>query len=146
MKFNSEITIDLPRDRVLELFDNAENMAKWQPTLLHYEFLEGTPGQVGGKMKLAYKMGKGTLEMVETIVRRDLPDHFDCTYDAKGVHNIVRNQFLESNGKTVWKSENEFQFKGFMKLMGMIMPGAFKKESDKIMQNFKAFAEREGPN
>ena len=37
--------------------------------------------------------------------------------------------------------ENEFQFKGFMKLIGFFMPGAFEKQSFKYMKDFKAFAE-----
>ncbi|WP_337251640.1 hypothetical protein [Maribacter halichondriae] len=38
--------------------------------------------------------------------------------------------------------ETDFQFEGFMmKTMGFLMPGAFKKQSKKYMEDFKAFAE-----
>ena len=30
MRYTSEVFIDLPINRVLELFDNPENMKKWQ--------------------------------------------------------------------------------------------------------------------
>jgi hypothetical protein len=40
-------------------------------------------------------------------------------------------------------TEQEFQFSGFMKLIGMFMPGAFKKQSCKYMNAFKEFAERQ---
>ena len=64
------------------------------------------------------------------------------TYDTKGVHNIQKNYFKDEGDKTRWVSETEFQFSGFgMKLMGFLMPGAFKKQSFKYMQDFKAFAE-----
>ncbi|MEO2058942.1 MAG: SRPBCC family protein, partial [Mesonia sp.] len=39
-------------------------------------------------------------------------------------------------------SESEFQFSSFaMKVMGFLMPGAFKKQSLKYMKDFKAFVE-----
>jgi hypothetical protein len=42
---------------------------------------------------------------------------------------------------TKWRSESEFQFSNFMmKAMGFLMPGAFKKQSLKYINNFKAFA------
>ena len=142
MKYTVEIDIELPRSRVIELFDSTENMPKWQEGFISAEHLSGTPGEVGAKMKLKYKMGKREIEMVETITKRNLPDEFAGTYDAKGVHNIVDNTFIEiSNSKTKWVAYQEFQMKGMMKIIAFIMPGAFKKQSMKYMKDFKAFAE-----
>ena len=142
MKYTVEIDIDLPRDRVIELFDSTENMKHWQEGLVSAEHLSGTPGEVGAKMKLKYKMGKREVEMIETITKRNLPDEFAGTYDAKGVHNIVDNTFIEiSESKTKWVAYQEFQMKGMMKIIAFIMPGAFKKQSMKYMKDFKAFAE-----
>ena len=142
MKYTVEIDIDLPRSRVIELFDSTENMKKWQEGLVSAEHLSGTPGEVGAKMKLKYKMGKREVEMIETITKRNLPDEFAGTYDAKGVHNIVDNTFIEiSDSKTKWVAYQEFQMKGMMKIIAFIMPGAFKKQSMKYMKDFKAFAE-----
>jgi hypothetical protein len=39
--------------------------------------------------------------------------------------------------------EQEFQFKGFMKIIGFLFPGAFKKQSLKYLVDFKQFAEIE---
>lgn len=143
MKYRNVIVIDLPRDHVIKLFDNAENMKYWQEGLINYEHLSGTPGEQGAKMKLNYKMGKREIEMIETITKRELPEVFNGTYEAKGVFNIVGNKFeiLDEN-KTLWTSENEFRFKGFMKIVAFLMPGAFKKQSMKYMKDFKAFAEK----
>lgn len=143
MRYTNEIEIDLPRNRVIELFDSSENMKFWQPELISFEHLSGMPGQVGAKSRLKYKMGKREVEMVETITKRNLPDEFDGTYDAKGVHNIILNKFIEvSPGKTKWVSDCEFQFSGFMKIIAFLMPGAFKKQSQKYLEQFKSFAEQ----
>ena len=126
MKYSVSITIDKPVDEVVALFDNVDNMKKWMEGLESFEHISGTPGEVGAKSRLKFKMGKREIEMIETIT----------------ANNIVKNSFEPLSGnKTKYSTEQEFQFKGFMKLMGLLMPGAFKKQSMKYLQDFKAFAE-----
>ena len=142
MKYNQEIEINLPRNRVIELFDNPDNMSSWQPELVSFENISGTPGQEGAKSRLKYKMGKREVELIETVTRRALPDEFTGTYETKGVFNRISNFFREVDGqKTIWRAENEFEFSGMMKMMAMFAPGMFKKQSYKYMQLFKEFAE-----
>lgn len=143
MKYTSEIEINQPVARVVELFDNADNMSKWMEGLQSFEPISGTHGQVGAKAKLKFKMGKREIEMIETITVRNLPDEFSGTYEAKGVFNVVKNRFVSLPGnRTKYISEQEFEFKGFMKIIGFLMPGAFKKQSMKYLADFKKFAEQ----
>jgi carbon monoxide dehydrogenase subunit G len=145
MKYTVETEINLPIARVVELFDDPENLKHWQPGLISFELISGTPGQTGAKSKLKYKMGKREIEMIETITVRNLPQEFSGTYEAKGVFNIVKNYFRPvSDNKTKYINETEFQFSGFMKLIGFLMPGAFRKESEKYLRQFKEFAEKQG--
>ena len=142
MHYTVEIDLDLPRDRVIELFDSSENLRKWQRGLQVFEPLEGEPGQPGATSRLVFQMGRRKIEMIETITERNLPDSFAGTYDAKGVHNVVRNRFVElAPDRTKWISENEFEFSGFMKLVGLLAKSAFPKQSLEYLQDFKAFAE-----
>lgn len=143
MRYTISIDIELPREKVIELFDNTDNLKQWQPGLQKTEHLSGEPGQAGAKMKMYYKMGKREIEMIETVTLRELPEKFHGTYDANGVHNIQENYFeVIDQNKTRWTSISEFQFNNFsMKVMGWIMPGAFKKQSKKYMTLFKDFAE-----
>ena len=143
MKYQNEIEIDLPVNKVVELFDNPENLKHWMPGLQSFEHISGTPGQPGAKSRLFYKMGKREIEMIETITNRNLPDEFAGTYEAKGVYNVVSNKFIPvAANKTNWVTDNEFRFSGFMKLMGWFMPGAFKKQSQQYLELFKTFAEK----
>ncbi len=142
MKYTTEIEIEKPIDKVIELFDNADNLKKWMEGLQSFEHISGTPGQPGAKSRLFFKMGKREVEMIETITVRNLPDEFSGTYEAKGVFNVVKNRFEKlSDTKTKYITENEFQFSGFMKIVAFLMPGAFKKQSFKYLELFKAFAE-----
>lgn len=144
MKYTNQITINQPVAKVIELFDNADNMQYWMPGFKSYEFIEGVPGQVGSKMKLTFKMGNREMVLVETITVRNLPHEFSGTYEQKGVYNVVKNFFSAvDENTTLYTSESEFQFSTFgMKLLGWLMPGAFKKQSQKYLEQFKAFAEK----
>jgi len=147
MKYTCDIVIDKPIDEVIALFDNPDNMEKWQPGFISHEHISGESGMPGAKMRLKYKMGKRDIEMVETILTRNLPEEFSGTYEAKGVYNIVKNSFEPiGENKTMWKTYQEFKFSGFMKIIGFLMPGSFKKQSMKYMELFKEFAESTSTN
>lgn len=142
MRYQLETTINLPRDRVIELFDSFENLKLWQEGLISHEHLSGEPGQPGAKTRLLYDMGRRRIEMTETIITRDLPDEFSGTYDAKGVHNIVRNYFHDQGETTRWVLDSDFRFHGLMRLMSLFMPSSmFKKQTRGTMDAFKRFAE-----
>lgn len=142
MKYTIEIDIDLPRERVIELFDNPDNMQHWQPGFISFEHMEGTPGQVGAKSKINYNVKGRKFELIETITVKNLPDEFSGTFEAKGMFNKINNYFTEEGpNKTKWTSENEFIPKGFLKILAWLMPSSFKKSSMKYLTNFKEFAE-----
>lgn len=146
MKYSNQVIINKPIGRVIELFDSVENLYKWMPGLLSYEHISGEPGHAGAKAKLKFKMGKREIEMIETVTLRDLPHEFSGTYEAKGIYNPQRNLFIAIDANTTkYESISEFQFKGFgMKLLGLLMPNAFKKQSQIYLDKFKEFVESEG--
>lgn len=141
MKYSTETVIDLPRERVIELFDDPDNLPKWMDGLVSFRHISGEPGQPGAKSELVHQMGKRRIEMVETIVVRDLPERFDGTYEAKGVWNLVENRFFDEGDQTRWKVNTEFRCSGFLKVMAWLMPGAFRKQTAKHQADFKRFAE-----
>lgn len=142
MKYTVEVTINRPRQKVVELFDNPELMPKWQKGFVSMQHVSGEVGQPGAKSNLVYDMNGRKIEMVETIITRNLPDEFSATYDARGVHNVVVNRFYEDGpDKTRWVMENEFNFSGFMALIGLLMPGSFRKQTLEDINRFKTFAE-----
>ncbi len=144
MKYTCEVIINKPVEKVIELFDNPDNMKLWMEGLQHFEHISGTPGEAGAKSRLDFKMGKREITMTETITIHNLPEEFTATYEAKGVYNVVRNSLISiSENSTKYTSENYFKFKGIMKLFGLLMPGAFKKQSMKYLIDFKNFAEKQ---
>ncbi|MGK5685169.1 SRPBCC family protein [Actinoplanes sp. URMC 104] len=61
-----------------------------------------------------------------------------------GMWNAVRDRLTEAGPRTtLWQSESEFRFSGLpMRLAGLVMRGAFRKQSRRHLQDFKAFAEQ----
>jgi len=143
MKYTNTIQIDLPRENVVEILNNAENMKYWMKDLISYKILSDNPDRVGAQMELQYLMGKRNCTMIETITEINFPEKFSATYETKGVWNSVQNTFTENpDGTTQWLSDSEFRFSGFMKLMSWFMPTSmFKKQSCKYLDDFKKFAE-----
>ena len=147
MRYKTEVLINLPRARVIELFDSFENLKKWQEGLVSIEHISGDPGQPGAKTRLLYDMGRRRMEMIETIIERNLPDEFSGTYDASGVHNIVRNYFYDEGEQTRWALDSEFQFRSFMRIMSLFIPGSkFREQTRSSMEAFKRFAENAPTN
>jgi uncharacterized membrane protein len=142
LKYTSEVTIALPRERVIELLGNRDNLPKWQTGLRSYELLVGEEGQVGAKARLVRDMMGRRIEMIETIVSRDLPDKFSSTYETKGVLNHVQNRFYQVGpAETRWVMENELTISGFMATLGGLIRGAMEKQIREQMGRFKTFAE-----
>lgn len=146
MKFKCQVDIDLPREKVIELFDSVENMKHWQDGFISFEHLSGTQGEVGSKARIMYNMNGREMELIETVTVKNFPDEFSGTYVHKHMTNSMVNKFtwLGTN-KTRWTAEIEYtQLNGFMiKMMAFLMPGMFKKQTQKWLEQFKAFAEKQ---
>lgn len=152
----SESPVDgfLPREQVVQLLADPAHLPKWPRGLVLHEPVSGTHGQVGTRSRVVMQMGKQKVECIETITRREPVDlHeiprgsavlFDREIVGEGMWSAVRDRLTESGLQTtLWQCENEYRFSGLlMRLVGFLMPGAFRKQSQQHMQDFKAFAER----
>lgn len=142
MRYQLEIEITAPRERVLELFLDHNNLKKWQPELVSFERTQGDGRSVGSQSKQIHKMGNKEIEMIETITVYEYPDRFSATYETDGVWNLVETWFYDEGTKTKWVVESEFKCSGIMmKLMLFLMPGMFKKQTFMFMERFKTFVE-----
>jgi hypothetical protein len=154
MKYTVSIEIALPRERVVQLLADAEHLPKWLRGLVLHEPLSGVHGQVGTKSRVVMQMGQQKIECIETVTRREPVDlhgipresvvHFEREIIGMGMWSAVRDRLTEAGPKTtLWASESEYRFSGLlMRLVGLFMPGVFRKQSQQHMQDFKAFAEQ----
>ncbi|GAB3433268.1 SRPBCC family protein [Flindersiella endophytica] len=163
MKYTNSIEIALPREKVAQLLADPAHIPKWLRGLVLHEPVNGIHGQLGTKSRVVMQSGQRKIECTETITRRDPADlhgipkesvvHFDREIVGPGMWSVVRDRLTEANpDTTLWESESEYRFSSLlMRLVGLLMPGSFHKQSQQHMQDFKAFAEqgkdvREGRN
>ena len=154
MKYTVSIEIALPREKVAQLLADPAHTPKWLKGLVLHEPLSGVHGQVGTESRVVMQMGEQTMEVTETITRREPADlheipagqvvHFEREIVGGGMWNAARERLTEAGPETtLWESENEYRFSGvMMRLVGLLMPGTFRKQSLQHMQDFKDFAEQ----
>lgn len=154
MKYTVSIEIALPRETVVQLLADSAHLPKWLRGLVLHEPLSGMHGQVGTESRVVMQMGQQKMECTETITRREPANlhgiprdsvvYFDREIVAKGMWSAVRDRLTEAGPETtLWASENEYRFSGLPMRLGVpFMRGAFRKQSQQHMQDFKAFAEQ----
>lgn len=144
----------MPQEEVAQLLADPANIPKWLRGIVLHEPLSGEHAQVGTKSRVVMQMGQQKIELTETITRREPTDlreipkgsvvHFDREIVAKGTWSAVRDRLTEAGPETtLWAQESEYRFSGLpMRLVGLFMRGAFRKQSLLHMQDFKAFVEQ----
>lgn len=144
MKYTVEILVRIPLQDFVKKLQNPENLKHWQRGFVSYDVISGYPGDVGSKMKLVYKIGKRDMELLETVIHKQEPNELHVMYDTDGMQNIQENSFEETpKSFTKWTVICEFLPMNFMlRMMTILMPGTFKKQSKQYMQDFKNFAEK----
>jgi hypothetical protein len=145
MKFTCTVEVDISPEQAAALFTDKSTLKDWQNGFVSAEPLSGTEGAVGSKAKLTYDTGKHRMELLETVKVNDLPREFTALYEHEHMTNTMTNRFipLAGGGTRVETDIHYIKFNGFMpKLMSFIMPGMFRKQTQKWLDEFKAFTEK----
>lgn len=153
MKYTVSIEIAKPLEEVAQLLADPAHIPKWLRGMVLHEPISGVHGQVGTQSRVVMEMGQQKFEATETITRREPTDlrsipkgsvvYFEREIVSEGMWNAARERLTEAKpDTTLWVSENEYRFSSLMmRLVGLLMPGTFRKQSLQHMQDFKAFAE-----
>jgi hypothetical protein len=144
MKYQVSIVIEKPINDVIKLFSDRTNDKLWMKGFKAKTPIEGHEGEEGARCKVEFQLGKRYFAMEEKIVKVNLPEEYTTTYTTPKVFNVAKNSFEKiDDHNTRYITEQDFQFKGLMKIMAFFMPGAFKKQSMSYLKDFKAFAEKQ---
>ncbi|MDQ3016462.1 MAG: SRPBCC family protein [Bacteroidota bacterium] len=138
--FDLSIEINQPIEKVMELYQKRILLPQWQPGLVLDDKITSKTGEL--QYKMTFGSGRRKLVITETILRNDLPEHYDVRFELKGIINHVQNTFVPlSPSVTKWTSHVEYQFKGLKNLIATYMRSNFENQSGILMRNFKGFAE-----
>lgn len=144
MTFNCTVIINKPISAVVPLFSNPKYLKDYQDGFIKKVLISGEAGQVGAISKMYYKQGKGEMELTETILENKLPDYFLGSYHHKHMDNTMKSTFEAlSDTQTKYSAEIDYTaFRGFIPKLMRFFPSIFKKQVEKWLVNFKAFAEK----
>lgn len=144
MEYVRSITVAGPIDQVAALYVDTALWTEWQPHLLSVEVLEGAPPATGGRSRLTYRRGRGTMVMTESISLSELPGTWNAVYEAPGIHNICDTRFVAVDAhSTLVEQRNVFRLTGMMRLVGVLFRSSFPQETDKSLRIFKGFVEKQ---
>ncbi len=142
MKYTLSNTINKPLKEVIEKFKDPEGVKHWMEGLQRIEHISGTPGEVDAKSDFYFLYKKKEMKISETILEQDLPNQIKFAYRSPMGYNEVEMRFEKLSDNSVKQINNSyFELKGFMKVMGFLMKGMFKKQSLKYMNAFKKYVE-----
>mgnify|MGYP001814700269 CR=1 FL=1 len=142
MKYTLSNTINKPLDEVIEKFKDPEGVKHWMEGFQKMEHLSGTPGEVGATTNFHFLHKKKEMIIHETILEQNLPNQIKFAYKSPMGNNEVEMKFEKLSDDSVKQINNSyFELKGFMKVMGFLFKGMFKKQSLKYMTAFKEYVE-----
>lgn len=146
MKHSGSLVINKPIEQVTALFLDKEHIGEYQDGFIRKELLEGKEGTKGAISKMYYAFGGRDMILTETIMHNNLPTTFEAFYHHKHMDNTMQCSFTSlADDKTRYDYAFEYTRINWImpKLMAILFPSTYRKQGDRWMQQFKAFAERQ---
>ncbi|MFP2994817.1 SRPBCC family protein [Spongiivirga sp. MCCC 1A20706] len=141
MKYTIETIIQKPLHEVTQLYNNINNNSKWMPGLITHETISSHNREPGSKSIYTFNMKGRDFTITETILQNNLTEII-AEFTSNGTVNTQTTQFSKINDtSTSYKVHESFKLTGFMKVIGFLMPGSFKKQTRQFVDAFKEFAE-----
>lgn len=141
-----ELTLEIacPLEQVWQRFDDGAQLARWQPSLIRVEQLDGTPGQLGARARLTYREGGRDIALVEIVEERRAPTLYRCRYESALIESWIDNRFTsEAPGVTSWRVVQTTHFRGLLRLLGPLTRPITVRKFREDMARFKALAEQD---
>jgi len=143
MTFTITVPVAKPKDFVSSLYADPAQYSHWMQGLTRVEPVSGEPGKKGAVSRLHFDLNGRKMSMTETIADSRLPDVHVVIFDTNGVHHTTTTRFeaMDANHTRII-AEQQFRFSSFfMKMMGWLMPKAFKTQGTQFLESFKKYAE-----
>jgi len=144
MKFDCSVEINEKLEKVIHLFDNVDHLEYWQEGFISHTPLANKTAAYHSRAKLVYKMAGKSMNLLETIYIKNLPEELYALYEHVHMDNTMRTSFTASSTTTtVYRVEIEYlKFYSLIpKLMAKFFPSMFQKQTQKWLDNFKQFVE-----
>ncbi|MDH5232655.1 MAG: SRPBCC family protein [Gammaproteobacteria bacterium] len=144
MKYSNRVEIHRPLENVVKLWNDENNFFYWQDGFVNIDHIKGMPGEPGSESNIYLKLNNREMVLKETVLSNNLPHEKCVLIEHSHMTNTMTTKFRElGEGVTEYSCLIEYtKFNGIIaKLMALLVPNFFKKQSQKWLDNFKAFAE-----
>lgn len=143
MRIELTLGIACPLERVWQLFADATQQPRWQPSLIRVEQLEGLPGQVGAHARRTYRESGREIALIEIVEERRAPTLYRCRYESALMESWIDNRFTsDAQGVTSWRVVQTTRFRGLLRLIGPLTQPITIHKFREDMARFKALAEQ----
>ena len=142
MKYTVSNTINRSMDQVMEKYKDPEGVKNWMDGLEKIERLSGSHMEVGAKSNFHFLYKGKQMQIAEEVLEEDLPRQIKYGFTSSMGYNTVEMIFEPIDDNSVRQTNNSyFEMRGFMKLIGFVMIGMFKKQSKTYITAFKSWVE-----
>ncbi len=142
MKMKVEAEIRASRDFVWAVFENPDNLTRWQPTLESFTPQTGEVGQPGATSELVYNENGKKITMIETVTERQKPQFMAGIYDSARATSLIVIHLEEIDDNTTrFVSYTNMKFKGMMKIMSVFVAKSIRDRAEADLNRFKLLVE-----
>ena len=147
MKMKVEAEIRASRDFVWAVFDDPDNLPRWQPTLESFTHQTGDAGQPGARSELVYNENGKTITMTETVTERRKPQFMAGIYESARTKSLIVIHLEEIDDKTTrFVSYTNMKFKGMMKIFSVFIANSIRARVEADLNRFKLLVETDAAN
>ena len=140
MKVEAEIRAS--RNFVWAVFENPDNLTRWQPTLESFTPQTGEVGQPGATSELVYNENGKKITMIETVTERQKPQFMAGIYDSARATSLIVIHLEEIDDNTTrFVSYTNMKFKGMMKIMSVFVAKSIRDRAEADLNRFKLLVE-----
>ncbi len=142
MKIKVEAEIRASRDFVWAVFDNPDNLPRWQPTLESFTHQTGEAGQPRVSSELVYNENGKKITMTETVTERRKPQFMAGIYESARTTSLIVIHLEEIDDNTTrFVSYTNMKFKGIMRILSVFVGNSVRIRAEADLNRFKLLVE-----
>ena len=142
VKYEAQITVDMPLDKTFALFNDTKKIPKWMPEIKRITPIEETSGFVGSRYKMIMDNGGTEIKMKRKVLDYKENQLVRLEFEAESMKKTDRYTFTAKDGKTLIQHQATTRGNGYMnRCFFAFLKGSFKKIDQQYLNNFKQFAE-----
>jgi len=134
MKYTAEIEIDLPRDQVVDLYNNKTLYPQWHASIKEIELVSGKAGEAYSKYRIIMERDGQIIEFQSTVTKNKLPDECWSQSIKENDFTLNKKMYFKEVGPDKTKIIEEYE----MHLH------SFETDIQNNLLDFKIFSENHG--